>query len=125
MRILIVDDSKVARINVKRAIPKHMMEINIIDIARNGQEAIDKFKEEPYDLVFMDLTMPIKNGYEATKEIVALGKKVYIIIVTADIQNNGVKLAMESGADSVIEKPIDKNKLNRSLIEFFKRDKKE
>ncbi len=123
MRILIVDDSKVARINVKRLLPKNMTEINTIEYALNGQEAIDKYKEEKFNLVFMDLTMPIKTGYEATQEIIEFDKDAYIIVVSADVQNNGVKLALESGAKDVIKKPIDPDIFNHILIDFFKRDK--
>lgn len=123
MRILITDDSKVARLGVKRSLPEHMVEINELQFAVNGQEAVDKYKENKFDLVFMDLTMPIKDGYEATKEIVDFDPNAYIIVVTADIQNQGVAKALENGAKDVIQKPIDTTKLNHSLITFFKKDK--
>lgn len=125
MRILIVDDSKVARIGVKRSLPENMREINIIEYAQNGQEAIDKYKDNKFDLVFMDLTMPIKTGYEATKEIIEFDKNAYIVVVSADVQNSGVKLALECGAKDIVKKPIDTEKLNHILIDFFKRDKNE
>ena len=92
--------------------------------AVNGQEAVDQYAKERYDLVFMDLTMPIKDGYEATKEIVQMDPTAYVIVVTADIQNSGVDKALENGARTVIQKPIDTNKLNHALIDFFhKKDK--
>jgi CheY-like chemotaxis protein len=121
MRILITDDSKVARIGVKKSLPQHMTEINEIVFATNGQEAIDFYKEKKFDLVFMDLTMPIKDGYEATQEICDMDNKAYIIVVTADIQSSGVDKAMSAGAKDVIKKPVDTNKLNHSLIDFFKK----
>tara|TARA_B100001063_G_C16352050_1_gene351811 strand:- start:11 stop:394 length:384 start_codon:yes stop_codon:yes gene_type:complete len=124
MRIMIVDDSKVARLGVKKSLPANMIEINEIEFASNGQEAVDKYKNNKFDLIFMDLTMPIKNGYEATKEISLHDKDSYIIVITADIQNKGLLLARENGARDVIKKPIDTNKLNHVLVDFFKnRDK--
>jgi CheY-like chemotaxis protein len=124
MRILIVDDSKVARIGVKRSLPEHMTQINNIEFATNGLEAVEKYKEERFDLVFMDLTMPVKDGYEATKEICEYDKKAYIIVVTADIQNSGMEKVLSIGAKDVIKKPIDTNKLNHVLVDFFhNRDK--
>lgn len=124
MRILITDDSKVARIGVKRSLPQHMTEINEIEYAANGQEAVDKYKEKRFDLCFMDLTMPVKDGYEATKNIMEYDPTAYIIVVTADIQNSGVAKALENGARAVIEKPINTLKLNKELVDFFKKKDK-
>lgn len=120
MRILITDDSKVARISVKRSLPKYMTEAEEIQFATNGQEAVDKYKEQKFDLLFMDLTMPVMDGYEATRQIMEYDDSAYIIVVTADIQNSGVVKALENGARSVIEKPIDSEKLNKELLGFLK-----
>lgn len=117
---MIVDDSKVGRIGVKKSLPENMIEINEIEFASNGQEAVEKYKENKFDLVFMDLTMPIKNGYEATKEIYSFDKESYIIVVTADVQDKGLLLAKQNGARDIIKKPIDNKKINHVLMDFFK-----
>ena len=104
MRILIVDDSKVARMSLKRALPEEYK--SEIEIAKNGQEAVDKYKKNRYDVVFMDLTMPIKNGYQATKEITDFDKDAIVVIVTADIQKSGFEKVIESGASRMVTKPV-------------------
>jgi len=110
MRILIVDDSKVARMSLKRALPDDYKN-GEIDIAKNGEEAVNKYKENKYDIVFMDLTMPIKDGYQATKEITDFDKDAFVVVVTADIQKSGFEKVIESGASRMVPKPATTEKL--------------
>ena len=120
MRILIVDDSKVARMSLKRALPEEYK--SEIEIAKNGQEAVDKYKKNRYDVVFMDLTMPIKNGYQATKEITDFDKDAFVVIVTADIQKSGFEKVIESGASRMVPKPVTTEKLKEVLEEIKKNE---
>lgn len=116
MKYLVVDDSKMARKmtikNIKEVINND--DINIIE-AQNGQEAVDLYKEHSPDLCFMDLTMPIKDGFEATKEICEYDKNANIIVITADIQELAMKKAKENGALGFINKPVDQTKLKMML----------
>ena len=120
MRILIVDDSKVARMSLKRALPEEYK--SEIEIAKNGQEAVDKYKKNRYDVVLMDLTMPIKDGYQATKEITDFDKDAFVVIVTADIQKSGFEKVIESGASRMVPKPVTTEKLKEVLEEIKKNE---
>ena len=86
-------------------------------MAENGKIAVDKVMESPddrYDLIFMDIQMPIMNGYEATAAIRALpGRrgKVPIIAMTANAFAEDVQLAKNTGMNEHIAKPLELAKL--------------
>jgi len=102
-KILIVDDSPVARKMLKNSIPKDKG-YEIFE-ATNGQEGINKYEELKPDLVFMDLTMPVLDGYKATAKIMELDKDAIIIVTTADIQPKSISNVMELGAFTLLKKP--------------------
>ena len=92
------------------------------EVARDGQEAIDMFKNRDpyhYQAIFMDLMMPVKSGLEAAEEIRAMEKPdaavIPIFALTADMANDVENRCICSGMDQVLEKPIDQNKLFSSL----------
>lgn len=85
----------------------------IIDCAEDGNVAVEKYKAAPgrYDLVFMDVQMPVMNGYEATRQIRAAqppGVYVPIIAMTANVFKDEVEKCLEAGMDDHIGKPIDR-----------------
>jgi len=102
-KILIVDDSPVARKMLKNSIPKDKG-YEIFE-ATNGQEGVTKYQELKPDLVFMDLTMPVLDGYKATAKIMELDKNAIIIVTTADIQPKSISNVMELGAFTLLKKP--------------------
>ena len=102
-KILIVDDSPVARKMLKNSIPKDKG-YEIFE-ATNGQEGVSKYEELKPDLVFMDLTMPVLDGYKATAKIMELDKNATIIVTTADIQPKSISSVMELGAFTLLKKP--------------------
>ena len=102
-KILIVDDSPVARKMLKNSIPKDKG-YEIFE-ATNGQEGVSKYEELKPDLVFMDLTMPVLDGYKATAKIMELDKNATIIVTTADIQPKSISNVMELGAFTLLKKP--------------------
>ena len=102
-KILIVDDSPVARKMLKNSIPKDKG-YEIFE-ATNGQEGVAKYQELNPDLVFMDLTMPVLDGYKATAKIMELDKNAIIIVTTADIQPKSISNVMELGAFTLLKKP--------------------
>ena len=86
----------------------------VIDIACDGQEAIDKMKAAPagyYDIILMDVQMPVVDGYEATRQIRAIDDKekanIPIIAVTANAFEEDRKIAMEAGMNGHLAKPYD------------------
>ena len=102
-KILIVYDSPVARKMLKNSIPKDKG-YEIFE-ATNGQEGINKYEELKPDLVFMDLTMPVLDGYKATAKIMELDKNATIIVTTANIQPKSISDVMELGAFTLLKKP--------------------
>ena len=95
------------------------------DLVRNGQECLEKLKKMPegyYDIIFMDIQMPVMNGYEATKEIRKLNDKnaqIPIIAMTANAFEEDRQQALKLGMNDHLAKPIDIEKLYEILIEFI------
>lgn len=84
-----------------------MLGFQVIGLANNGLEATIKFKSftEKPDIILMDHRMPIKNGIEATKEILSMGESSKIIFASADTLVKDVALSI--GASIFIEKPFE------------------
>ncbi len=117
-RILLVEDNE---LNREIAIEIMGMTGAEIDVAENGKIAVDKIVDAPenwYDLVFMDIQMPIMNGYEATAAIRSLSGArghVPIIAMTANAFAEDVQLAKNTGMNEHMAKPLDMHKLNEIL----------
>jgi PAS domain S-box-containing protein len=95
----------------------------IVDIAKNGFEAIEMTKLRQYDLVFMDCQMPQLDGFEATKVIRQLeskDKKVPIIAMTASVLASEQQKCISSGMDDFLGKPFSANDLGAILIKYLK-----
>lgn len=88
-----------------------------VDIVENGQEAIDKLKEKKYDLILMDIQMPVMDGLTATKLIRASSfyNNIPILAMTAHVSEEAKKQSEEAGMNSHLDKPIKKNELYRFL----------
>lgn len=121
-RILLVEDNE-----LNREIATEIIGMTgvTIDIAENGKIAVEKVMEAPekwYDLILMDIQMPIMNGYEATAAIRAIAGsrgKVPIIAMTANAFAEDVQLAKNTGMNEHIAKPLDLNKLNDVLKQWL------
>jgi CheY-like chemotaxis protein len=90
--------------------------------AKNGQEAVDLAISNPeIDLVLMDMHMPVKNGYEATVEILKLRPELFIIAQTAFVVREDLEKCYACGCSGVIAKPFRKNLLFETLVEYFEK----
>ena len=94
----------------------------ICDTAENGQKAVEKFKASrpgEYDLIMMDVQMPVLNGYEATRTIRGCdhssARTVPIIAMTANAFVDDVREAIESGMDAHIAKPVQIDNLKVTI----------
>jgi CheY-like chemotaxis protein len=106
-KALIVDDEKTNRLILKSLLGKQGYQT--IE-AVNGQEAIDLFKQENPSIIFMDVMMPIIDGYEATRQIKAASANrfVPIIFLTAMSDETALAQCIEAGGDDFLVKPYDK-----------------
>ncbi len=95
-----------------------------VDLAANGQEAVEAFAAQDYDLILMDIQMPLMDGYEATRNIREQdfkdGKSIPIIAMTANAMNEDREKSREAGMDGHISKPIDLDELRRVLEEYLR-----
>jgi len=92
-----------------------------IDLANNGSEAVDMVKNNPnkYELIFMDVNMPVMDGYEATKLIRDIDSDVSIVALTANAMNQDVQDANNSGMNEHLSKPIVVEKLYEILLKYI------
>ena len=117
-RILLVDDNE-----LNREIGVEILQMTgaEVETAENGKIAVEKVEASPkglYDLIFMDIQMPVMNGYEATAAIRSLPGdqgKLPIIAMTANAFAEDVQLAKNTGMNGHLAKPLDMNKLNNVL----------
>jgi len=91
----------------------------VIDIANNGQEGLDRFKAKKYDLILMDIQMPIMDGIEASKQIRELDKKIPIIALTANAMVEDIEKTSSAGMNEHLSKPIDVHKLYDVLLSYI------
>lgn len=82
-----------------------------VAITEGGQEAIEKVKEKPFDIIFMDIKMPLMNGVEAYKEIKMIRPEAVVIMMTAYAVEELIQEALWEGAFGVIYKPLDIEKI--------------
>lgn len=121
--ILLVEDNKTNQILMKIIIEDLGLEY---DIANDGLQAIEKFKHNKYNAILMDENMPNMNGIEATKEILDIEKKsshehTPIIALTANALKGAREKFLEAGMDEYLSKPLDANKLRKTLGKYLKK----
>ena len=121
--ILLVEDNE-----LNQEIASELLEMIgvTVEIANDGKQAVEKFmasKEDEYNLIFMDIQMPVMNGYEATKAIRKLdrsdSKHIPIIAMTANAFLEDVQKAMDVGMNEHLAKPIDLSKFNSILEKWL------
>lgn len=107
VKILLVEDYKHSQIIVTRLLKKN--DFDSIVVVENGQEALDAVKLQHYDLILMDMQMPVMNGFEATRKIRELKdyKDTPIIALTAFAMKGDREKCLDAGATDYIPKPID------------------
>ncbi len=115
VRILLVEDNE-----INQKVATHMLgRLGLqADIANNGQEAIERLREQCYDLVLMDMQMPIMGGLEATEVIrreIAPKAPPYIIALTANAMTTDRDNCLKAGMDDYISKPLRFEELKQSI----------
>ncbi|MFD0672727.1 PAS domain S-box protein [Cohnella sp. GCM10027633] len=107
LRILIAEDNEVNQTVLKKMVEKLGYNSTVV---ANGADAIEAVKRHPYDIIFMDIQMPLMDGIQATrviKESLAPGEVPYIVAVTAHAVKGDREKYLAAGLDEYISKPID------------------
>jgi len=113
LTILIVDDSPVAREILKKCLPRDK-NYSIIE-AGNGQEALEKFCQYRPEVTFMDMTMPVMDGFQAIAEIKQVDPQAIIIAATADVQQKAKERIAKLGAFLHLPKPVTRQGIQNAL----------
>ena len=117
-KILLVEDNK-----INQEIVIGLLEYSgiIIDVANNGLEAIEQYELHPnrYELILMDLQMPIMDGLTATKILRQKNKDIPIIALTANAMSEDIKNTKEVGMNEHLNKPIEVDKLYETLLKYI------
>lgn len=115
-KVLVAEDNKINQIVIKGLLSRLKIDF---DFANNGQEAVEMFKLNNYDLVLMDISMPILDGFEAAAKIRTFDEKVPIFCISANVFEDDQKKAMDAGMNEFLEKPISRNRLTECLNKYF------
>jgi len=108
MRALVVEDNPSNQKLIKLILEKQGL---TVVVAENGKIGVDCVSRERFDIILMDIQMPVMNGFEATNEMRRLGIKTPIIAVTANAIKGDREKCLEAGCDEYVTKPIEKAKL--------------
>ncbi|HKL19367.1 MAG TPA: response regulator [Halalkalibaculum sp.] len=122
IKALVVDDSKIMRSAVKRALDQLMVaEFEYVE-AMDGQDALDKFNDD-IQIMFVDWNMPNMTGVEFSRAVRDQGAKIPIIMVTAEKSMGKVDKALnEGGANEYITKPFTADKMYKAISRYIDED---
>lgn len=118
VKVLVVDDSEDNQLLISKVLKIAGAEI---DTAENGETALAKFDDKKYDVLLVDLQMPIMDGYETTIQLRKKGYKTPIIALTAHALKEIRQRCLESGFDDFITKPVNRNLLINKIAHFVKK----
>lgn len=118
MRVLIAEDNQ----QLRHVLVAALKTANYtIDAVENGQKAVDFAKQNPYDVMILDIMMPVKDGLEALKEIRATGDRTYVIMLTALSEVDDKVNGLDAGADDYLTKPFSLKELLARLRSLERR----
>ncbi|MCH4293919.1 PAS domain S-box protein [Shewanella sp. 3B26] len=110
--VLLAEDSPANQLVARSLLEREGMRV---DVANNGQEACAMALDGSYDLILMDVRMPIKDGLQASKEILAVRPDYTILAMTANVFKEELDACIEAGMKDVIPKPISRDELLKRL----------
>ncbi|HIJ31765.1 MAG TPA: response regulator, partial [Gammaproteobacteria bacterium] len=115
-RVLVAEDTPELQLLERRILESMGVKV---EVANNGVEAVQMVTEHPFDLVLMDMQMPLMDGVEATRQIRAHNNQVPIVALTANVMEGHRVAFEEAGSNSFLSKPIDRQELRQVLAEFL------
>ncbi|MXV51734.1 PAS domain S-box protein [Pedobacter sp. HMF7647] len=118
--VLVVDDNEINRLLAKKMLSKWGLQT---DFAENGREALEKIGRQSYDIVLMDIQMPVLNGIEAARQIRTLPGQYFselpIVALTASIMNEQIEDIKKSGMDDYLLKPFSVDALFEKIDKYL------
>lgn len=115
-QVLVVDDGLDNQELISFYLRKCGLKVKLVD---NGQRALEETTQSYYDLILMDMQMPIMDGYEATQSLRKRGYKGPIVALTASILNESIKRCFEVGCNEHISKPFRSEQLFKVLVQYL------
>lgn len=123
IQVLVVEDIPLNQLLMKTLLEDFGFER---DIASNGKIAIEMLEKKSYDIILMDLQMPVMNGFEATEHIrKKMHSKIPIVALTADVTTVDLNKCQAVGMDDYITKPVDEKLLYSKIVGLVLKPKKE
>ncbi|PLA73455.1 hypothetical protein CYQ88_11100 [Hydrogenovibrio sp. SC-1] len=122
--ILVVDDNEINQQVAEELLKQARF---YVDVANNGKEALEMLESSHYDIVLMDIQMPVMDGYEAIQKI-RLNQKyktLPVLAMTANVMKEDQEKAIDAGMNDHIAKPINPNQLFDNLIKWIPHAKRE
>ena len=117
-RILLVEDNE-----INQMVAREMLESAglIVDVAENGKLGLERVQQAGYDLVFMDMQMPVMDGLTSTREIRKIGAlaRLPIVAMTANAMEQDRRLCIDAGMNDAVIKPIDPKALWAALVRWL------
>ncbi len=107
--VLVVDDEETQRKMLQKILIREGYDV---EIAADGQEALNRFKEQPADVVVTDVKMPDMDGLQLFREVKQINHDTSVILITAYGNIPSAVQAMADGASYYLTKPMDENRLN-------------
>ena len=121
VKILLAEDNEANQFLIKALTKTQDWDITVVD---DGEKAIEQYKKDNYDLILMDVQMPVMNGYEATKIIREMenekGIRTPIIALTAFAMESDRDLCIEAGMDDYIAKPFKRQQFLDAILAALK-----
>jgi len=114
IRLLVADDHAVVRTGLEHLVAT-FEDVELVAIAANGQEAVDASGEHRPDVVLMDLEMPLLDGIEATRRIVAADPRVAVVVLTSFSDREQILRALDAGAVGYLLKDAEPAELARAI----------
>ena len=114
-KILIAEDNDSNYILMTYILKKYYQ----FERAKNGQEAVEKVEKDSFDIVLMDIKMPIMDGLEATKAIKEKHPELPVVALTANAFDSDRQLAMDAGCDDFLSKPVSSELCLKTIKKFL------
>ena len=117
-RVLVAEDNETNQILISALLKERSIEY---ELAQNGEEAVTKAQNRAFDLILMDVNMPVMDGLEAIRRLKSANYKVPIVTLSADVIPSDIERFEAAGADDTLPKPLEAPLLDAVLQKYLKR----